>query len=78
MEQLKIEMDNNQTAEIMNHIEAISTLRTQRKRPDKITVGKFVASMHGLSENVAIDSIEAQLADAWLYNKQDKRGNESL
>ena len=69
-------MDNNQTVEII--IEAISTLRTQRKMPDKITVGKFVASKHGLSENVAIDSIEALLSDARIYNKQDKRGNESL
>ena len=69
-------MDDNQIAAII--IEAISTLRNQKKRPDKTTVGKFVASKHRLNESVAIDSIATLLADAKIYNKPNKRGDESL
>ena len=48
-------MDNNQTAKSI--IETIAVLRRQRKRPDRISIAKLVASKHGLSENMVISNV---------------------
>lgn len=54
-------MDNNQTEKIIG---TINILRSQRKRPDRINVGKFVASKQGLSENMVVDNVAALLLEA--------------
>ena len=70
-------MDNDQTAKFI--IEAIPILRSQRnKRPDRTSIAKFVASKHGLSESVVIETVATLLTGAVIYNKPNKRGDESL
>ena len=69
-------MDKDQAAKFI--IEAIPILRSQRKRPDRINIAKFVASKHGLSESVINETVAALLTDAVIYNKPNKRGDESL
>ena len=70
-------MDIDQTAKCI--IEAIPILRSQRnKRPDRTSIAKFVASKHGLSESVVIETVATLLTGAVIYNKPNKRGDESL
>ena len=57
-------------------IDAISALRTQKKRPDSI--GKLAASKHGLDEKVIVETVEALLANAIICNRPNKLGQESL
>ena len=64
---LKLDMDNDQAVKFI--IEAIPILRSQRKRPDRINIAKFVASKHGLSESVINETVAALLTDAVIYNK---------
>ena len=69
-------MDNNQTAKLI--IETIPILRGKGKRPDRSSIAKFLASKHGLSESMVIDTVATLLTDAVIYNKPNKRGGESL
>ncbi len=59
--------------------EAIKTLRSQRKKPDRFNIAKLVVSKYeGLTEGVVIDTVEELLNDAAIYSKPNKRGDESL
>ena len=69
-------MDNNQTAKSI--IEAIAILRRQRKRPDRLSIAKLVASKHGLSESMVIGTVANLLSEAVIYHKPNKQGDESF
>ena len=69
-------MENNQTTKSI--IETIAILRRQRKRPDRISIAKLVASKHGLSESMVIGTVTNLLSEAVIYNKPNKQGDESL
>ena len=69
-------MENNQTTKSI--IETIAILRRQRKRPDRISIAKLVASKHGLSESMVIGTVANLLSEAVIYNKPNKQGDESL
>ncbi len=59
-------------------LEAISPLRTQRKKPDRRSIGKLAASKHGLDEELIVDTVEALLANDIILNRPNKSDQESL